>query len=568
MPGIRRCSILPLLLVLAFMFSSQPSLALTTEPPVLLGLYTSGSLQETASEIESINEWLNPIDQRVTIAGTFMDIEWPNPEYNVPTELDAAWDQGTIPFVNLILGTITDPQIISNLPQPLGYPSNRTAHMVASDEALQVAIRSWAREFANWSNGGQKKAFIAPLPEMNGDWVPYGLTPVDFKQAFMAIREIFDQEGVPESAVSWVFAPNGWSDAQEGHPEFEAYYPGNSLIDILAFSSYNYGTCVWSWPSWDTFDEIFLPYLDRMQALAPSKPIFIAQTGTVDWGGDKDQWLRDTYTDLAAYPGLRGIIYFHNQLDLGLPCDPVEWRFYAPSDGVEFSGLLDALGNPEAGFGNWSLTSDAWDDIVFNPILKPQTFEDVEPSHPFAGVDDAWYYSWIQNLAEAGLTKGCGSNLLTGKIEYCPNASVTRAELAVFLLRGREGSNYIPPTPDGSAPFIDISGHWAEAWIETLYDEGLAHGYEDQTYRPNSPVTRAEMAAFILMANHDASYSPPPLIGGAFNDISDHWAEAWIEQLKEDGIVSGYPDGSYRPEETIRRSEIAVYVLRGFDLQP
>jgi hypothetical protein len=568
MPGIRRWSILPLLLMLAFSFSSQPSFALTVEPPVFIGLYTSGSLQETAAEIESVNQWFRSVGQRVTIAGTFMDIEWPNPEYNVPVELNAAWDQGALPFVNLIVGTITDPQIISELPQSIGYPTNRTAHMVASDEALQAELHSWAQEFANGSNGGQKKAFIAPLPEMNGDWVPYGLTPEDFKQAFIAIREIFNQEGVPEDAVNWVFAPNGWSETQEGHPEFEAYYPGNSLIDILAFSSYNFGTCVWSWPSWDTFDEIFLPYLDRMQVLAPSKPIFIAQTATVDWGGDKDQWLRDTYTDLAAYPALRGILYFHKRLDLGLPCDPVDWRVYAPSENIEFSGLLDALDNQDAGFGSWSLTNAEWEDIVFNPILKPQTFEDVEPSHPFAGVEDVWYYAWVEDLAAVGLTEGCGSNPLTGRSEYCPESSVTRAELAVFLMRGREGSYYTPPTPDGSTPFTDINGHWAEAWIEALYDEGLTNGYEDQTYRPNSPVTRAEMAAFILMARNDPSYVPPPPSGGAFNDISDHWAEAWIEQLKDEGIVAGYPDGSYRPEETLRRSEIAVYVLRGFDLQP
>jgi hypothetical protein len=563
-----RWSILPFLFVLAFILSSQPSLALTAEPPVLIGLYTSGSLQETASEIEDINQWLSPIDQRVTIAGTFMDIEWPNPEYNVPTELDAAWDQGAIPFVNLIVGTITDPHMISNLPQSEGYPNNRTAAMVASDESLHTAIRSWAREFATWSNGGQKKAFLAPLPEMNGDWVPYGLSPKDFKEAFRRIREIFTQEGVPENAVSWVFAPNGWSDSQEGHPEFETYYPGNSLVDILAFSSYNFGTCVWSWPSWDTFEIIFLPYLDRMQVMAPSKPIFIAQTGTVDLGGDKNLWLRDTYTSLAAYPALRGIIYFHKRLELDLPCDPVDWRFYAPSEGIEFTGLLDALGNPEAGFGSWSLLDDAWEEIVFNPSLQEPTFEDVEASHPFAGVENVWYYSWVESLAEAELTDGCGPNPLTGKIEFCPTSSVTRAELAVFLLRGREGSNYTPPTPDGSAPFIDISGHWAENWIEALYDEGLTSGYEDHTYRPDSFVTRAEMAAFILTAKNNPSYSPPPPIGGAFNDVTDHWAEAWIEQLKQEGIVSGYPDGSYRPEETIRRAEIAVYVLRGFELEP
>jgi len=497
-----------------------------------------------------------------------MDIEWPNPEYNVPAELEAAWNHGTIPFVNLTLGTLTDTQVISQLPQSEGYPDNRTMAMIATDEALQDAIRSWARAFADWSNGGEKKAFIAPLPEMNGDWVSYGLSPEDSKQAFLQFRMIFTEEGVPENAIRWVFAPNGWSDTQQGHSGFEAYYPGNSVVDIIAFSSYNYGTCVWNWPSWDTFEKAFLPYLDRMHAMAPSKPIFIAQTGSVDWGGDKNLWLKESYTSLAAYPALRGIIYFHKKLELGLPCDPVEWRFYAPSEEIEFSGLLEALENPEAGFGSWPLTDVAWDDIVFNPTLPSYTFEDVEPSLPFAGTEDVWYFSWVEGLADAGFTEGCGSNPLTGNPEYCPASAVTRAELAVFLMRGREGASYLPPAPDGSSPFIDISSHWAEAWIEALYDEGLTSGYPDQTYRPDQPVTRAEMAAFILMASHDASYSPPPPTGGAFSDIADHWAEAWIEQIKEEGIASGYPDGSYQPEASIQRAEIAVYLLRGFDLQP
>jgi len=69
--------------------------------------------------------------------------------------------------------------------------------------------------------------------------------------------------------------------------------------------------------------------------------------------------------------------------------------------------------------------------------------------------------------------------------------------MAIFLLKGIGVS---APTPDGSHPFTDISGHWAEAWIEELYDQGITGGYPDGTYRPENRVTRAEMAVFLVNA--------------------------------------------------------------------
>jgi hypothetical protein len=138
--------------------------------------------------------------------------------------------------------------------------------------------------------------------------------------------------------------------------------------------------------------------------------------------------------------------------------------------------------------------------------------------------------------------------------------------MAVFLKRGIHGSTYSPPTPDGSHPFSDISGHWAEAWIEDLYDEGFTSGFPDGTYRPENGVTRAEMAVFLLKAMHGTAYTPPTPTGGSFNDVGGHWAEAWIEQLKAEGITSGYPDGSYKPENQVSRAEMAVFLVNAFSL--
>ena len=180
------------------------------------------------------------------------------------------------------------------------------------------------------------------------------------------------------------------------------------------------------------------------------------------------------------------------------------------------------------------------------------TFPDVPPDH--------WAWQFVEAISTAGLTSGYPDGT------YRPDNLVTRAEMSVLLMKGIHGSSYTPPTPDGSSPFVDIEGHWAEAWMEELYDEGLASGYPDNTYRPENRVSRAEMAVFLLEAMHGSGYTPPAPGGGSFSDVSGHWAEARIEQLKAEGIASGYPDGTYRPENQVTRAEMAVFLVNAFSL--
>ncbi|HKZ55940.1 MAG TPA: S-layer homology domain-containing protein [Anaerolineales bacterium] len=538
--------------------------AQTGEPPVLLGLYSSRSLQETGAELLDVDQWLGSSGRGLSLAGTFMDLEWPEPAAVVPAELNAAWNRGYVPVVNLMVGTITESGIQSGLPDVAGYPKNRTAAYVADSPAIEPALAGWAKAFAQWSEGGRKRAFLAPLHEMNGEWVSYGVDPQGYQRAYRRIQNAFRLAGVPDGALAWVFSPNGWSDDRQGHPRFEAYYPGNSAVDIVAFSSFNYGKCPGPWAGWQTYDEVFAPYLDRLRALAPSKPIFIAQTGTVDLGGDKNLWLNDSYTRLAAYPGVRAILYFHKQKNEGLPCDPVEWRFFAPASGVVFPGILDALSRPENGFGSWPLDSTEWATIVFGSRPSGNRFEDVERSHPFAGVPDVWYYRWVEALAGAGISDGCGTNPDSGRPIYCPQRSVTRAEMAVFLLKGIHGAGYRPPTPQNASPFTDVGGHWAMAWIEAARVEGLVSGHPDGSYRPEVPLTRGEMAAMLLKARHGAGYRPPASPAPRFWDIGGHWARAWIDALSQEQIASGYPDGSYRPDTAVTRAEMAAFLGQTF----
>jgi beta-mannanase len=177
---------------------------------------------------------------------------------------------------------------------------------------------------------------------MNANWVSYGLDPENYKLAFRRIQQIFAEEGVPEGSVVWVFAPNGWSEPGQ---EFEKYYPGDDVVDVVGFSAFNFGACVAAGEGWDTYEEAIEPYMDRMEALAPEKPIFLAQTGTVEQGGDKGTWLVDTFEHLGQVKNFRGLIYFNvSKEEAGAPsCNPVDWRVYDPEVGEGEEGFIEAL---------------------------------------------------------------------------------------------------------------------------------------------------------------------------------------------------------------------------------
>ena len=115
-------------------------------------------------------------------------------------------------------------------------------------------------------------------------------------------------------------------------------------------------------------------------------------------------------------------------------------------------------------------------------------------STSFADVElTFWAAAWIKQLAADSITAGCGNG------NYCPNASVTRAQMAVFLLKSKYGAAYTPPAVGASTGFGDVQlGYWADAWIKQLVLEGITAGCGSGNYCPGSPVTRAQMAVFLV----------------------------------------------------------------------
>ncbi len=531
---------------------TSATLSLAIEPlamdplPVFVGIYPSAMLQDTAGQLTQMDAWLGT--PTITMAGTFL--AWESPIAQILSELNSAWNAGYVPFVNI--GTV----------DPVNGP---TAAEFANGD-MDDEIRIWATTFRDWSNNGEKRAMLAPLQEANGDWTSYGLDPANFKLAWYRIQSIFAQEGVQRDSVMWVFAPNGWSLPDH---EFEFYYPGDTFVDAIGFSSFNYGDCPDPDSPWETFYDIYKPYLDRMVAMAPTKPIIVAEVGSVEFGGNREQWLNTVLTKFAEYPTLRGFVYFNRtESRPTLPyCNPADYRVFKPELGTG-SDTFKTL-TTQAPYGHWALTDTKIGNIMFDVIGGH--FRDIGDISSFSGQESSWYADWVNRLFEAGITEGCTKTTidLAGDVpdvylrDYCPGDSVSRAQMAVFLERGMHASSYTPP--DVSPTFSDTAGHWAEDWIEALRSDGITTGCGGGNYCPEEAVTRAQMAVFLLRAKHGAAYTPPD-VAPTFGDTAGHWAEDWIEQLYAEGITSGCGGGNYCPEDPVTRDQMAVFLVRTFNL--
>lgn len=176
---------------------------------------------------------------------------------------------------------------------------------------------------------------------------------------------------------------------------------------------------------------------------------------------------------------------------------------------------------------------------------------------------DYWARAWIERLYNASVTGGCG----TVPLIYCPEGAVTRAQMAVFVERSLHGSTFTPPAATGSM-FTDVpANYWSASWIEELAREGITGGCGNGKYCPETPVSRAQMAVFLLRALHGKTYTPPAATGTVFTDVpSNHWAAAWIEQLAAEGITGGCGSGKYCPEATVNRAQMAVFLVGTFGI--
>lgn len=122
------------------------------------------------------------------------------------------------------------------------------------------------------------------------------------------------------------------------------------------------------------------------------------------------------------------------------------------------------------------------------------------------------------------------------------------------------------PAAPVSSRFTDLGGHWATPYIEALADRGLVKGYGNGTFRPQETINRGQFAALVA-----ASYSALDPVRGAitFVDVpATHWAASAIDQAQRKGFLGGYPDQTFRPDQGMVRVQAMVAVASGLKLPP
>ncbi|GMQ85592.1 MAG: hypothetical protein BMS9Abin07_1159 [Acidimicrobiia bacterium] len=312
------------------------------EDQVYGGLYSSEFF--AAEDLEALGIASSALG-RVTFGGTFHHVgendyvgggTWSNTR----ELLDEVWRAAATPFANVVV-------------------DGASAAAIASGE-YDDAIEAWAshvEQYLDIDDGlPQRRVIIAPLQEANGTWVSHGCDPASFKTAYRKFVDIFRDRGIDETRVRWAFAPNGWTPP--GCGEIADYYPGDSYVDVLAFSAYNFGSCFpgssWTPVSWSVDGPI-----SELTAINPVKPIVVAQIAAPrscervemgglgedrGTGGDQASWVKELFDYLRAKENVAGFIWFNvKKVEPGNDSEVLmDWRIWDTASWVS-PGWKDGL---------------------------------------------------------------------------------------------------------------------------------------------------------------------------------------------------------------------------------
>ena len=196
-------------------------------------------------------------------------------------------------------------------------------------------------------------------------------------------------------------------------------------------------------------------------------------------------------------------------------------------------------------------------------------FSDKALSDPVDSVkmnsDKTVYAGWLKTDVPAWLD---GENHFAYVLGYpngtvLPEDNITRAEVATIFFRLLK-SDVRSSYLSSENEFTDVNeGDWFNTAVSTMAKMGIVTGYSDGSYRPNEAITRAEFTA--IAARFDSKSSGAT---EGFGDAVDHWAQRDIEKAAANGWVGGYEDGSFRPNSRIKRAEAIAIINRVLSRNP
>ncbi len=202
--------------------------------------------------------------------------------------------------------------------------------------------------------------------------------------------------------------------------------------------------------------------------------------------------------------------------------------------------VVDSLGNCDSTAGSALVSVD---------------FLDVPPENGF--------HDFVNTVSRNGVTAGCGEG------NYCPGNPVNRAQMAVFLLKSKLGAAHVPPPATGTLFLDVPANAFAADWIEELASLGVTAGCGNGNYCPDATVTRAQMAVFLLKTLNGSSYTPPVATGVFGDVPVGAFAADWIENLYALNVTGGCSASPllYCPDNPNTRGQMAVFLTKTFDLQ-
>jgi hypothetical protein len=226
------------------------------------------------------------------------------------------------------------------------------------------------------------------------------------------------------------------------------------------------------------------------------------------------------------------------------------------SDGGSISGshsgtlTIDPVSFGDAGSYD-VLVTDSCGSTGSNSAALSVEFADVPVSSPF--------HADILAVAAAGITAGCGGG------NYCPAAPVRRDQMAVFLLKSEHGPAYVPPDCAGTFADVACPGSFTN-WVEQLAAEGVTSGCGGGNYCPANSVTRAQMAVFLLKTSLGSGYVPPAATGVFNDVPVGAFAANFIEDLYNRAISGGCSASPllYCPDNPVLRQQMATFLVRTF----
>ena len=199
-----------------------------------------------------------------------------------------------------------------------------------------------AHERAQAAKALGKPIMLRFAHEMNGNWYPWGganngndaTGPQKYVAAWRHLHDLFVGDGATN--VLWIFCPNVDGAPHEDWNTPAAYYPGDPYVDWVAVDGYNWGTSQ-TWSSWTVFPDILGPVYDSYVAMG--KPLMIAETGSVEGGGDKAAWVTQLRDSLkSSFPAIKAFVYF----DTFDALNKTDWKFdTSPGATQAFQGMAE-----------------------------------------------------------------------------------------------------------------------------------------------------------------------------------------------------------------------------------